>query len=218
MTPGQNTLVVGVGYKARHGKNTVSETIVEAYRNQYNIHLYAFGDALKREVNEVDQLEVCLRNGIEYDFNPDMTDPKCQTKHGKQSKLLQWWGTEYRRKQNPFYWVKKLGDQLIADKPQIAIISDMRFKNEYYFVKASGGFVVKVNRQGFIDLTRDPHHRSEVELDGMDFDIEINVLDGEVEELKKDALIGFQMILDKMNPEVPTGMEGLVEVEIPRAA
>ncbi len=175
------TMIVGIGYKARQGKGEVATTIYNAYKDQYSILVVGFGDAVKEEVNAMpDQFEACLRYGIEYDFKADTSDSLCQTSHGKQSRLLQYWGN-YRRQADPFYWVKKVRDKIQVAKPSVVLIPDMRYRNELAFVKASKGYTVKVTRQGFVDLSRDPNHISETDLDNVVFDAEINVLDGEIE-------------------------------------
>lgn len=195
------TLVIGVGYKARQGKGTVVSAMADYSRSLYDTRVYGFGDVLKEEVNEMDQFEACMKCGVEYDFNPDMTDPLSQTKHGKQSRLLQYVG-ELRRKQDSFYWVKRVIEKIVNDKPRVAIIHDLRYKNEYALVKALGGYTVKVTRTGFIDLSRDPKHISEVDLDTTEFDFDINVADGNIEELKNDAIVVFKTIEFQVTPQM----------------
>lgn len=205
------TMLVGFGHKARMGKGTVVSTIYEMYKDQYNILVTGFGDALKEELNQVDQFEMALKLGIDYDFKADLTDPLCSSKHGKQSKLLQAWG-QMKRQQDPFYWVKKVQAKIVEAKPTICLIHDMRYRNEYYFVKSVGGYTVRVRRQGFIDLSRDPKHISETDLDSAEFHIDINVLDGELDQLKKDAITSFEILLKHETPEIPD-IEGVAIVE-----
>lgn len=196
------TVIVGFGYRARSGKDSACNAIIEAYKDKFDIRKYGLGDALKAEVNGLDQLELCMRQGIQYDFDAPMDDPLCQTKHGKQRRLLQWYGTEYMRAKDPFHWLHKLDARIKADAPQFALINDIRMTNEYYYVVAKHGVTVKISRQGFADLSTNPDHTSETQLDGYQFDYELNVLDGEIEELKKDAVTLFQMIVDAQTPNV----------------
>jgi hypothetical protein len=196
-------LIIGFGYKARQGKDTAIKTIIDHFGDQYDIRRYAFGDELKREVNELDQIEWCFKNGIPYDFDPDMTDPLCQSKHGKQGKFLQWYGTEYRRAQDPFYWVKRLRDRLRDELPQIALIADTRFQNEFLFVLANKGYTVKVVRtyedgREYVDMSRDSKHISENELAEAKFNFEIRAKS--VEEVQADAIDVFGRIIDAYQP------------------
>ncbi len=193
---------VGIGYKARHGKDTCAKSILESFSGKYDVRQYALADALKREVNEQDQFEMCLRYGVSYDPSPTMNDPLCQTRHGKQSRLLQYWG-QYKRLEDKYYWVKKLHQRIEEDAPQFALITDVRYMNELLYVKSLKGYTIKCTRQGFTDFSRDPNHISETELDGVQFDYELTVPDGQVEELKKDALIVFDMIVADVAPPMP---------------
>jgi hypothetical protein len=194
-----DTILVAFGHKARHGKDTAVKAIIDKFGSQYDIRRYSFADGIKRELEGLNQFEICWRNGIKFDSDPDMTDPLCPK--GKQSALLQYWG-QMKREEDPFYWVNKLRASIAADQPQIALISDMRALNELLYVKSMRGYTVKVTRQGFVDLSRDPNHVSETALDRVEFDYEISVLEGQVEQLKLDACEIFQMIVDAQQPNV----------------
>jgi hypothetical protein len=60
--------------------------------------------------------------------------------------LLQWWGTEYRRAQDPNYWIKQMRAKLQAT-PRAAV-TDVRFPNEAALVREFGGEVWRVERPG----------------------------------------------------------------------
>jgi hypothetical protein len=201
MSLSATTTIIALGNKARQGKDVVCSAMVKEFSKLYDIRKYGFGVQLKQELNELDQFEVCLKAGIQYDINPPMDDPHCQTKHGKQSRLLQWYGA-YKREKDKIYWIKRLDAVIKRDKPQFAIITDMRYQNEFMWVKSHKGHTVKVVRQGFVDLSRDPAHLSEVDLDNVVFDYEINVPEGNVPQLKKDAIEVFNMIVTDITPRV----------------
>lgn len=201
MSISDNTVIIGIGHKSRHGKDTVANTIVKEFSKLYDVRKYGFGVQLKQEVNELDQFATCFTNGILYDTHPDMSDPYCNTVHGKQSNLLQYWGAE-RRKQDKFYWVKKLDSIIKKEKPQFAIVSDLRHLNEMMWTKSNKGYTIKVTRTGFVDLSRDPNHISETELDNVMFDYDITTIEGEVSQLKKDAIEVFNMIVAELTPRV----------------
>ena len=179
-------LVIGFGHKARQGKDTAVQAIIDAKSGEWNVKRYAFADSLKEEVAGK-ELELCLKYGIPW-------EPE-----GKNRKLLQWYG-EYRRKQDPYYWVKKLMTKLKEDQPQIALISDVRYRNEAYFVKGFFGRMVKVVRSDFVDLAVDSTHRSETDLDNYEeWDATITVLNGEVDQLKKDAVRLFDYFIEELD-------------------
>ncbi len=201
MSLSDTTTIIAFGAKARQGKDTCADAMVKEFSKLYDVRKYGFGVQLKEEVNKLDQFEVCLKAGIQYDINPPMDDPLCQTKHGKQSRLLQWYGN-YKREQDKLYWIKKLAATIKRDKPQFAIIVDLRYQNELMWVKSQKGYTVRVTREGFIDLSRDPNHVSEVDLDNSVFDYEIHVPEGNVPQLRKDAIEVFNLVVADITPRV----------------
>lgn len=218
-------LIIAFGHKARRGKNSVANAIIAARGGRYDIRSYALADKLKQEVNEAAiqygsmyglitemKRQGKLPDWVKYDPDPDMTDPLCPM--GKQRTLLQWWGSEFRRAQNPFYWIKGLFRTFDAEKPQVALVTDMRFFNEMYAFKSPRpdriGFCVRLDRIGFKDTangTNSEHHSEneldEAKVDGRQYDYAIEVADGNLEELEKDAVILFDMIVDSLTPPPP---------------
>ncbi|BCS54099.1 hypothetical protein [Geobacter sp. SVR] len=69
--------------------------------------------------------------------------------------LMQYWGTEYRRAQDPDYWVKKALRQCSEDK--LYLLSDMRFPNEAAGVESLGGLRIKVTRANCPGITNASH-------------------------------------------------------------
>lgn len=79
-------------------------------------------------------------------------------------RILQWWGTEYRRAQDPDYWTKAWGRKVEQyDLGRIHIVvDDVRFLNELNVIRAHGGRIVKIERPGFAGAN---NHSSETSLD-----------------------------------------------------
>lgn len=189
------TIIVGLGHKARSGKGKAAEFITEAY-DEYDIRSYGFSEELKRDVLGRES-ELCIEHGVTYDMNPDRTDPICTGPAGKQVHLLQFWG-QYKRQQDAFYWIHKLARRISEDQPQVALVTDLRYKNEAAWIKSQGGYVLKIERPGFVDPSRDPNHISEVDLDGYkgwDYVVSASNLD----DLRTASLQVFQMILDAIS-------------------
>jgi hypothetical protein len=210
-----DTLIIGFGYKKRRGKDTAAQAIIDARASKYDIRRYSFGRALKLEVNQAAEahggmlglftaMAPQLPSWVQYEPNPDMTDPLSPL--GKQGSLLQWWGTEFRRTQDPFYWIKKLRDQLLEEDPQVALITDMRFLNEFAWVRRDkDNRVVRLDRIGFEEsslvTTRLATHASECELDSVpkkDWHYVLEVSDGDVDGLKEASVFIFDEIVDAM--------------------
>lgn len=79
-------------------------------------------------------------------------------------RILQWWGTEYRRAQDPDYWTKAWG-QKVEQLDQSCIhvlVDDVRFMNELQVIRAHGGRIIKIERPGFHGAN---NHSSETSLD-----------------------------------------------------
>jgi len=98
-------------------------------------------------------------------------------------RLLQWWGTEYRRAQDSDYWTKAWGrkiEQYELDRAHI-LVDDVRFMNELEVIRVHGGLIVKIERPGFSGAN---NHSSETSLDDFsDWDAVV-VNDGTLEEFR----------------------------------
>ena len=76
--------------------------------------------------------------------------------------VLQYVGTDIFRKLDPDVWINSLFRKIQKDKPEVALICDVRFKNEISCLQKKGGFI--------LGLTRDPYskadeHSSEKEIE-----------------------------------------------------
>ncbi len=106
-------------------------------------------------------------------------------------RILQWWGTEYRRAQDPDYWTKAWGRKISEyDVEQIyVLVDDVRFMNELKVIKEHGGLIVKIERPGFDGAN---NHASETSLDDYaDWDGKI-LNDGTLQEFERkvEILVG----------------------------
>jgi hypothetical protein len=170
----------------------------------------SFAHALYREVNQwlaTDSGKRWASGDKSVTFNaqtnplvpiPDWVQPdpnaekSARAPLGKHAKLLQWWGTEYRRAQDQDYWVKAW-KRAINPAANIVLTPDMRFLNEAAAIKSVGGFtvnVIRLNQDGspFIDVSRDSLHVSETQLDGYNFDYRLIVKTGDAVLLEQQAV------------------------------
>jgi hypothetical protein len=176
-------LIVGFGNKARHGKDTAGEAVVDFYEqemvriqkcygrkaNSPFVKQYKFADALYREAR--------LYHGMTV----------------KDAPLLQRIGA-HRRSRNENYWVDQVAKSIGEDKPDIAVITDLRYRNEASYIADNGGITVNVSRLNadgspYVADDRPADHPSETELDGYNFDYYIKTRTGDA------ALVGQQAIL-----------------------
>ena len=207
------TKIVAFGNRAEQGKDECVKTIIGAYSKFHNftIKRYAFADAVKRESTAAieawggpDGFFRAWNAGIisrgfparpawvVQEPNPPMDDPLCP--NGKFRTLLQFWGTQYRRAQDPSYWVKALSEQLLLEGADWALISDLRFVNEYNWVKAWNGTTIRVIREGHHVAS---NHISEWALAAYPFDYTITAPFNDIIHLRCAAMKTFDKIMRK---------------------
>lgn len=141
--PIQGVFVLGLGHKARHGKDSAAQYLIRAY-----------GSRVQRFSLAADLKAVC------------------RVERGMQTKdpvLLQQVAEEYRAK-DPDVWVKSVYLQIAEARPKIAVITDVRYPNEVEMIHALGGAVWKIERrdghgQLYVDQSRPADHISETALD-----------------------------------------------------
>jgi hypothetical protein len=142
-----------------------------------------------RECSGRDIVVTKIPDWVQPDPNPEISD---LAPHGKHPKLLQWWGTDYRRAQDPDYWVSKLFVNIPANL-DIALITDVRFSNEADAIKKRGGYNVNIQRlredgQPFYASDRPADHPSELALDNYNWDFKLTNHAGH------EALLGEQAV------------------------
>ena len=225
-------LIIGIGNKARQGKDMAAEAALRFYlsRNDtileggvyrsLNVQIFKFATALYQEVNAwlkpfngvsnwanatiietrpltngylgaqaTAQYYTALPKWVQPDPDPEVSE---LAPYGKHPKLLQWWGTDYRRAQDPGYWTKKLFANIPSDT-DIALITDVRFPNEFMGVKERHGYTVNVTRLNedrsiYCAPDRPSDHVSETALDTATWDFKLINQEGHQALLKKQAV------------------------------
>ena len=113
-------------------------------------------------------------------------------------RILQWWGTEYRRAQDPDYWTKAWSrkiEQFDLQKTHV-LIDDVRFINELKTIKSHGGLIVKIERPGFDGAN---NHASETSLDDYTDWSCVVVNDGTLEQFEQ-KIEALQELLPDLAP------------------
>jgi hypothetical protein len=171
--------IIGVSGKMGSGKNYFSEKILYPYfKSSYNILIIGFGDLMKNELYARDK--TLLYDEL-YDYKTFETRQK-----------LQQYGTENGRdKYHEDIWVRGLDIQIETFNRRcgpntLIIICDIRFPNEFEYVKSKGGKNIRIEspyrtydrylREATNDLNKlniIRNHRSEVSLDNHTFDYTI---------------------------------------------
>lgn len=141
------TTVIGFTGHAQHGKNTAAEYLATLLPDA---KCYALADALREFVAKQNPY-VAFRGGAMRRYNDLVEElgyeeakalPECDVR-----RLLQATGTEAGRDIfGPDVWVSALDYRIGQDDPAYALVTDVRFLNEYEWAEESG-FVVGVTRQ-----------------------------------------------------------------------
>lgn len=187
-------IIIGLSGYAGSGKDLFAELASEIVWSAR----VAFADALRREIAQafgISPLEL-LRN--KQRPNPRLRPPWCTDPAFTEilierrrdtytpREVLQLWGTEYRRAQDPEYWVKRAAEMVDACRfigYPVCLITDVRFPNEAAWVESAGGQVWRIERPGIEPVNS---HCSERLLDDWRFALRIRN-DGSIEQLRKIA-------------------------------
>ena len=154
--------LIGISGKMGTGKTTLAKMLLE--RLPGRLKRVAFADLLKQEVSE--------KYGIPLEW--------CYSEEGKSKtvdngtweqwtvrELLQWYGTEFRRAEDPDYWVKAMLHELdmleIHNGYDGVIIDDVRFPNEADLVKNNDGYLIRI--APYVGWDKPSDHASETALD-----------------------------------------------------
>lgn len=167
--------LIGLAGPARAGKDTVADYLV----GKYGFKKFSFSDRLYEEVAAAfeidpselndpltkDQPTICLADCLDRAFYDVAHKKVCEevinvagfqvwTGHVSPRFLLQTWGTEYRRAQDPDYWIKcakrwvvrQLTDALPSLYTVKIVNTSVRYPNEAQWIRESGGFMWHVTR------------------------------------------------------------------------
>ena len=161
-------MLIGLAGSAGTGKDTVADYLVE----QYGFTKFSFSDALYREVSGAFGITVCDLKDREKKERPHqlLTPDDCKDSnfydimlrngmHPVQQVSPRWvlqrWGTEYRRAQDPDYWVKQAAlwtqawlDVTKDDGQHHAglVNTSVRFPNEQAWIDEMDGVVWHLRR------------------------------------------------------------------------
>ena len=192
--------IVGISGKIASGKTTYCNLLLNKFNEYCRL---SYGDILKEETSDLfnyplewayDQIlkynvvnpEICSFNKLVFKrflyfiglYKPNM--PFLPYGNMTVRSVLQWYGTNYIRKNNPDYWVDLMNKKLISHP--WAIIEDVRFKNEANQIKKLGGLLIRIEPHDKWDPGIYWNHPSETDLDEYaDFDLIIHPKFGEIE-------------------------------------
>lgn len=174
---GNKRIVIGLHGLPGSGKDTLADHLVE----KYGFVKMAFADELKIEIGQAFGVHPTALNDRDVKNNEMLTFSlaRCQNTgfrnwflqknaiatenindvlHAPRSGrwLLQQWGTEFRRSQDPNYWVKRLNRRIHRTTERRIVVSDVRYHNEAELVNT-------LHRGQVWEIVRlnNPHHKPE---------------------------------------------------------
>jgi hypothetical protein len=214
-------ILLGLAGAAGSGKDAVADYLVQ----RYGFIKFSFSDALYREVaaafglpdesllrdRETKEketplltLDKCADGGFRATVfhlvpglpgAPMQGEGKIPTFPLSPRQILQWWGTEYRRAQDPGYWVARAREFMYAVhkappyselRPQCFVNTSVRFENERRFIQQLYGTVWHLRRDAAAPVAS---HESETPLP---------VLEGEREIFNNHTLDYLHMGVDQL--------------------
>lgn len=174
-------MIVGLTGKMGSGKTTVADHLVSRGFTKVN-----FKDGL---VEEMKRVFPNLLNEIQYEYRDKhyTIDDLFLFKPPLMRALMQNYGTEVRRGDNPNYWVDKWMEKVreVISSGGRVVTDDVRFLNEAKALKDYDGFIIKIERT---DITDTGTHTSEIEMNSIKPDYVVSVNKGEHEILYKKIL------------------------------
>jgi hypothetical protein len=145
-------MIIGVSGVARSGKDTLANNFVKIFKKiGIKAKRYALADELKREVRPFLKKKTGLNSFTQNDDEKKIIRP-----------FLVAYGTHIRRALNEDCWIDSLSSYLKKD--EIAIISDVRYKNEADWIQKNG-FLIHISRLDKENNRIKPANAEEIEND-----------------------------------------------------
>lgn len=179
-------LIIGFGHRAHSGKSTASDAILE--RAGY-IGVAARSYSISEEIRSY-----CIMRSL-------LPDVARETMTSEQIKILIDVGKAQRDERDTF-WLDRLSARIAAEKPHVALIPNVRYRNEAEWVSAHGGVNVLCDRRNengspHISVDRSANHPSESELWNWNWDFVLTHKEGREWWLRAQAVALFEYLRER---------------------
>lgn len=171
-------MIIGISGRMRHGKDVIAQRLV----HQWGFASLPFASALKVEVFKRLPRTLRFLHGLSCDCpgtEACIQDLLNVRKPPGVRELLQEYGTEIRRQDDPDYWTKRWRDA--AGKHRRVVAPDARFFNEAQAIKDAGGLLWRVVRPGLESASG--LHGSETTMDAWQSWDAVIINNGSIEDL-----------------------------------
>ena len=152
-------LVIGLSGKIGVGKTTAGMLIQQRGLAD---RLLAFGDPVKDEAARRFgfDLRLAYEDKDRIILHQDLPGGAMSVR-----RILQWWGTDVRRAEDPLYWVQRMEAWLGQMDAERVVIHDVRFREEALWIREVGGRLYQIRPYPEWQPGQEAGHRSETDLD-----------------------------------------------------
>jgi len=130
--------IIALSGKMGTGKTTLANLICSLVPCSQRV---SFADTLREEVAEHFGFDLEFVRSTAFKFHSFRIGARTLT--GRE--LLQWWGTEIRRKANPDYWIEKMALMLDSCDAPLIVVDDVRFFGEAFFIQEDGSSLYRLD-------------------------------------------------------------------------
>lgn len=179
-------VLLGLTGRARSGKSIVSRAIEEYCVGRLDCKIYEISEYVLADLNRLGYLPGKTRPMLTKD------ELSILVEHGHRMRSI-----------NTFHWMEYIAEEMNKDRPDVAIIPNIRFLNEAYFIRGfHRGKVIRVRsliKDGldYISPDRDPNDPMEYENLSIEADYFLTAKRGQSSLLRSQAASLFQHILEE---------------------
>lgn len=127
--------IIGISGNATVGKDSYCHALIDLLSaHGISAERFAFADELKYETDEFLKSSLGISS-----FTTNIEEKKLIRP------FLVWWGTDFRRNLDDSHWINKVNNK-IKDDNIVYIITDVRYQNEFEWLKNNNGLSIFLDR------------------------------------------------------------------------